>query len=60
MFGRFFMDPDFLADSDPGSGKKVGSRQKDPDPKHWLQIGMVRTARNKEGFTATNREGVHC
>ena len=32
------MDPEFLADPDPNSGKKVwsGSGQKDPDPKHWF------------------------
>ena len=36
VFGRFFMDPDILADPEPDSGNKVlsRSRQKDPDPKH--------------------------
>ena len=44
------MDPEFLADPDPNSGKKVwsGSGQKDPDPKHWILGGIL--IRNKNEY----------
>ena len=34
-------NPDFLADPDPDSGKKVGTGPKDPDPKHCLNLYAV-------------------